>query len=342
MTRIVLLGAPGSGKGTQAQRLEARFAIPQVSSGDLLRDAVKRGTALGLKAKAAMDAGQLVSDDIVLGLIRERLGQPDAARGFILDGYPRNADQAASLEILLAEIGQPLDAVVLLDVSRELLNKRLTGRRTCRDCGRVFNIYFSPPGTPPHCDRCGDAPNLFQRDDDREDVIDKRLEVYEAQTRPLVEHYARKGLLQIVKGEGPLENVFDRMQSVLLGAGATIPVARAKAVVSRRKPAARAATTRKKTAAVTRRDRKATSRKSTRSATSKPARTSTKRKAPKKSAPARKQATAKAKRKSAARNAAAKKAPAARRAVARSKAKRVARNLTSKRPATRKKAAKKK
>jgi len=248
MTRIVLLGAPGSGKGTQAQRLEATFAIPQVSSGDLLRDAVARGTELGRKAKSAMDAGRLVSDDIVLGLIRERLAQPDAERGFILDGYPRNADQAAALEQLLAEIGQPLDAVVLLDVGRELLHRRLAGRRTCRTCGRVFNVFFSPPGTPPRCGRCNDEPDLFQRPDDREEVIDKRLEVYEEQTRPLIEHYARQGLLQIVKGEGPLEEVFGRMQSVFFGVGATVPLAqttriRRKTSVhgkrANRKPAAR-------------------------------------------------------------------------------------------------------
>jgi adenylate kinase len=225
MTRIVLLGAPGSGKGTQAQRLQAMFGIPQVSSGDLLRDAVARGTALGRKAKAAMDAGRLVSDDIVLGLIRERLARPDAARGFILDGFPRNSEQAEALERLLTSIGQPLDTVVLLDVERELLHKRLTGRRTCRTCGRVFNIYFSPPGTPPHCDRCDDKPELFQRPDDREDVIEKRLEVYEAQTRPLIEHYGRRSMLQVIKGEGPLEEVFARMQSILLGAGATVPLA---------------------------------------------------------------------------------------------------------------------
>jgi len=245
MTRIVLLGAPGSGKGTQAQRLEARYGIPQVSSGDLLRDAVARGTELGMRAKAAMDAGQLVSDDIVLGLIRERVSRPDAAQGFILDGFPRNAEQAAALAALLEEIGQPLDGVILLDVSRDLLNKRLTGRRTCRTCGRVFNIYFSPPGTPPHCDRCEDHPELFQRPDDREDVIAKRLEVYAAQTQPLIDHYRRQGLLREISGEGPLEEVFARMEAAAMGT-AHRPAGRAKKKTAKRRPARRDATPQKK------------------------------------------------------------------------------------------------
>src|SRR5687767_11175356 len=139
--RIVLLGAPGSGKGTQAQRLQAKYGVPQVSSGDLLRDAVARGTELGQKAKAVMDAGQLVSDDIVLGLIRERLSRPDAAQGFILDGFPRNTDQADALNDLLHELGQPLGAVLLLDVGKETLMRRLAGRRICPKCRTVYNVH---------------------------------------------------------------------------------------------------------------------------------------------------------------------------------------------------------
>jgi len=216
MMRIVLLGAPGSGKGTQAQRLQAKYGVPQVSSGDLLRDAVTRNTELGMKAKAAMDAGQLVSDDIVLGLIRERLSRPDAAQGFILDGYPRNARQATALNVLLAEIKQPLDAVLLLDVRRQSLIARLAGRRVCPKCGKVFNMATLPPG-PAVCDRCEDHPALIQRPDDKEDVIAKRLEVYEAQTRPLIEHYARLGLLTTVAGEGAFEDVFARMETAALG-----------------------------------------------------------------------------------------------------------------------------
>ncbi|MGH8177569.1 MAG: adenylate kinase [Steroidobacter sp.] len=217
MMRIVLLGAPGSGKGTQAQRLQAKYAVPQASSGDLLRDAVARGTELGLKAKAVMDAGRLVSDDIVLGLIRDRLNRPDAAEGFILDGFPRNIDQANSLSKLLAELGQPLDAVLLLDVRKETLMRRLAGRRICPKCGTVYNVHSMAPGAT-GCAR--DGAELYQRPDDKEEVIGKRLEVYEQQTRPLVEHYSARGLLRVIAGEGELDEVFERMESAALTKGA--------------------------------------------------------------------------------------------------------------------------
>lgn len=213
MMRIVLLGAPGSGKGTQAQRLQAKYGAPQVSSGDLLRDAVARGTPLGLKAKKVMDAGQLVSDDIVLGLIRDRLSRPDAAQGFILDGFPRNIDQAGALSRLLDELGQPLEAVLLLDVRRETLIQRLAGRRICPKCGAVYNVHSLPPGVTT-CAR--DGAELYQRPDDNEEVIAKRLEVYEQQTRPLVEHYSSLGLLRVVAGEGELDEVFERMEAAAL------------------------------------------------------------------------------------------------------------------------------
>ncbi len=206
--RLVLLGAPGSGKGTQAQRLRDDRGIPQISSGDLLRDAVSRGTELGQRAKAAMDAGELVSDEIVLGLIRERLQRPDTDNGYILDGYPRNVAQAGALDQLLAELGKPLDGVVLMDVDEALLLKRLTGRRSCPSCGKVYNIYFSPSGRDQRCDSCDEAPELIQRDDDREEVIQNRLKVYETQTRPLVDHYAARGLLKSVKADGPVEEVY--------------------------------------------------------------------------------------------------------------------------------------
>jgi adenylate kinase len=208
--RLVLLGAPGSGKGTQAQRLRDDHGIPQVSSGDLLRDAVARGTDLGKRAKAAMDAGELVSDEIVLGLIRERLGRPDAAKGFILDGYPRNVAQAGALDALLTEIGQPIDAVVLMDVDQKALVRRLTGRRTCPQCGKVFNVYFSPSTAGERCDNAhqGEAPLLVQRADDKEDVIANRLKVYEGQTQPLVEHYRSRGLLRVVNADQPVEKVY--------------------------------------------------------------------------------------------------------------------------------------
>lgn len=211
--RIVLLGAPGSGKGTQSQKLQAKHGVPQVSSGDILRDAVARGTELGLKAKAVMDAGQLVSDDIVLGLIRDRLSRPDAANGFILDGFPRNIDQAKALENLLEDLGQPLEAVLLLDVRRETLVERLAGRRVCPKCGTVYNVHSMPAGAT-GCAK--DGAELQQRPDDNEEVVARRLEVYERQTRPLVEHYSKLGLLRVVAGEGELDEVFERMESAAL------------------------------------------------------------------------------------------------------------------------------
>jgi adenylate kinase len=209
--RLVLLGAPGSGKGTQAQRLRDLKGIPQISSGDLLRDAVARGTELGQRAKAAMDAGELVTDDIVLGLIRERLARPDAAKGFILDGYPRNVAQAGALDRLLADLGQPLDAVVLMQVDEKSLVKRLTGRRTCPDCGKVFNVHSSASGKGERCDNPvhgAEPPLLKQRDDDKEDVIANRLKVYSVQTAPLVEHYQGRGLLRIVNADQPVDRVY--------------------------------------------------------------------------------------------------------------------------------------
>jgi adenylate kinase len=215
--RMVLLGAPGSGKGTQSQLLVAAYGMPQVSTGDLLRAAVAAGTVLGLRAKAAMDAGKLVDDEIVLGMIRERLALPDAAKGFILDGFPRNAAQAGALEKLLLEMGAPLDAVVLLDIDMSVLFKRLTGRRICQDCGRVFNVFTSPPGTPPHCVQCGDMPRLMQRPDDKEEVIGKRLEVYDAQTKPLVEHYKAAGLLRVVDADADMDTVFRNLRRALQG-----------------------------------------------------------------------------------------------------------------------------
>ncbi len=213
MMRIVLLGAPGSGKGTQAQRLQAKYGVPQVSSGDLLREAVAAGSELGLKAKAVMDSGQLVSDDIVLGLIRDRLSRPDAASGFILDGFPRNTEQADALNALLSELGQPLGAVLLLDVGNETLMQRLAGRRVCPKCRTVYNVHSLPPGVMT-CERDGEA--LFQRPDDREEVIGKRLEVYEQQTRPLSAYYSKLGLLRVVAGEGELDDVFERMEAAAL------------------------------------------------------------------------------------------------------------------------------
>ena len=214
--RIVLLGAPGSGKGTQSQLLVRSYGVPQISTGDLLREAVAKGSELGVRAKAAMDAGKLVDDAIVLGMIRERLSQPDAAKGFILDGFPRNIVQADALNALLAELGKPLEAVVLLNLDLGILFKRLTGRRTCQGCGQVFNLFTSPPDTAEHLARCGHNPVLIQRPDDKEEVIGKRLEVYDAQTKPLIKFYSASGFLRTVDADAPMDTVFKSIQAAVV------------------------------------------------------------------------------------------------------------------------------
>lgn len=217
--RIVFLGAPGSGKGTQSQRLVERHGIPQVSTGDLLRAHVRDGTELGLRAKSVMDAGQLVDDATILGMVRERLAAPDAARGFILDGFPRTVPQAEGLDRMLAAIGQPLDAAVLFNVDSGLLVKRISGRRTCQDCGRVFNVHTAPPPSPPPCGGQCETPRLVQRPDDKEETVARRLAVYDEQTRPLVGFYERRGLLRSIDAEGDLPAVTARLEAALAPRG---------------------------------------------------------------------------------------------------------------------------
>lgn len=234
--RLVLLGAPGSGKGTQAQKLVQKYRIPQVSTGDLLRDAVARRTPLGMQAKAAMDAGQLVDDAIVLALLQERLAQRDARRGFILDGYPRNVAQADTLAGMLEGMGQPLEAVVLMDVDTGVLFRRLTGRRTCRRCGRVFNVYTNPAEGLRDCEG-GQEHDLFQRQDDNEETIRQRLEVYEAQTQPLIDYYRRRRLLRVVDAGGDLDAVFARLDDALAAAAAAATAGRPGAIRAPRKRA---------------------------------------------------------------------------------------------------------
>lgn len=211
--RIVMLGAPGSGKGTQAKSLETSHGFPQISTGDLLRKAVADRTPLGLEAKAVMDAGELVSDAIVLGMIKERLARSDAAAGFILDGYPRNRAQAEDLDRVFRELDLKLDAAVLMDVGMDVLTKRLTGRRTCSKTGKLLNIYFSPKDELDACERAGGE--LIQRADDTEETIANRLHVYEQQTAPLIDYYASRELLRVVKAEGAVEDVFQRLQTAL-------------------------------------------------------------------------------------------------------------------------------
>ncbi|HKX60152.1 MAG TPA: adenylate kinase [Steroidobacteraceae bacterium] len=212
--RLVLLGAPGSGKGTQAQRLEARRGVPQISTGDRLREAVAAGTELGRAAKAVMDAGQLVEDRTMLGIIRERLARPDAERGFILDGFPRTIVQADGLGRLLDEIGQPVDGVVLFDIDPLVLERRLAGRRTCRRCGRVFHVESNPPRPGELCTD-GRPHDLFQRPDDSEETVRKRLAVYRERTQPLIDYYAAKGLLRRIDADGSLDDVDARLEAAI-------------------------------------------------------------------------------------------------------------------------------
>jgi adenylate kinase len=238
--RIVLLGAPGSGKGTQAHRLAERSGIPQISTGDLLRAAVARGTDLGLKAKAVMESGGLVDDALVLGMIRERLAEPDARAGFILDGFPRNLVQAAALDGLLAELKQPLDAVVQLEVDSAELVRRISGRRSCADCGRVFNVLTSPPptGAAASCPKTGAPHRLIQRPDDNEATVGERLRVYEEKTRPLIAFYQSRGLLRVIDAEGELDAVTQRLAQALTAPAAARPrKAATPKRASRRKPA---------------------------------------------------------------------------------------------------------
>lgn len=211
--RIVILGAPGSGKGTQAKLLSEKHKIPQISTGDLLRAAVESETQLGKMAKAAMDAGQLVSDEIVLAIIRERLAKPDARSGFLLDGFPRNLAQAEVLDAMVQKLRQPIDVALLIDVDFDTLIQRLAGRRTCMSCGQVYNIFTSPPKFDDNCDKCGGI--LRHRADDNEETISNRLRVYETQTAPLVQYYRDQGKLATVRGVGDIHEIFNNIDATL-------------------------------------------------------------------------------------------------------------------------------
>jgi len=202
---LLLLGAPGAGKGTQADLLVETFGVPHIATGDMFRAAKAAGTPLGVLAKEYMDKGELVPDDITIGLVRERLTQPDTANGYILDGFPRTPGQAAALDALLGELGQRLDAVVKLTVPRDELLRRLTGRRICPQCNANYHVVFAPPKREGICDRCGYA--LVQREDDSEATVAHRLDVYDASTRPLIKFYEKKGLLHRVDGTQPVPAV---------------------------------------------------------------------------------------------------------------------------------------
>ena len=207
--RIILLGAPGSGKGTQAKKLMDDFGFPQISTGNLLRRAIAEGTEIGKQAKAIMAAGNLVSDEIVLDLIRFSLDSPSSQSGFILDGYPRNINQAESLDELLSLINQPLDHTVLIDVNADTLTKRLSGRRMCSLTGKVLNIYYSNESEIDECLNAGGE--LIQRSDDNLESITNRINIYREQTEPLLEHYKSRGLLITADGNGDIDKVYNHV-----------------------------------------------------------------------------------------------------------------------------------
>lgn len=244
--RIVLMGAPGSGKGTQAQRLVKQFNIPQISTGDILRKHRSEGTELGKRADAIMAKGLLVDDATMLDIIRDRVSQPDAQDGFILDGFPRTQPQAEGLNTLMRELGTPLDAVVLFEVSDEELVRRISGRRTCSMCNKVFNIYTAPPASPAtDCAEGSSEHQLFQRKDDEEATVKERLRVYEDKTRPVLSYYSDAGMLRTVRAEGALADITAKLLAALADAMAPAPKkatrkpASRKRVVRRAKPKAK-------------------------------------------------------------------------------------------------------
>ena len=210
---LILLGPPGAGKGTQAQRMVERYRIPQISTGDILRAAVKESTPLGMKAKGFMDRGQLVPDEIVIGIIEERLKAKDCNSGLILDGFPRTIPQAEALQPILAKLGKKIDHVINIEVDSEELVRRLTGRRTCKNCGAMFHVLFQPPKKEGLCDRCGGT--LYQRADDNEEAIRTRLNEYEKQTAPLVHYYRGKKTLRPIQGVGGPDQIFGQIVRLL-------------------------------------------------------------------------------------------------------------------------------
>ena len=214
--RLILLGAPGVGKGTQAQRLATEEGIPQISTGEILRDAIKRGTPLGIQAKSFMEAGNLVPDDVVIGIIRDRLSRSDGADGFILDGFPRTVAQAQALDRMLLDSGAGgIDYVVNFEAPNQEIISRLSGRRTCPDCQAVYHVEHAPPQQEGRCDKCGAA--LVQRTDDKPDTIAARLKVYDQQTSPLVDYYRERGLLRQLDATVPIDSVYRNFRSLVQG-----------------------------------------------------------------------------------------------------------------------------
>ncbi|HEX6969230.1 MAG TPA: adenylate kinase [Micromonosporaceae bacterium] len=215
--RLVLVGPPGAGKGTQAEYIAAHLSVPKISTGDIFRANVSQGTPLGVEAKRYMDAGMLVPDEVTINMVRERLAEPDTAEGFLLDGFPRTVPQAAALDKLLADLGTALDVVLELVVDDDEVIRRLSGRRTCRGCGKVWHVEFDPPSREGVCDRCGSE--LFQRDDDRPETIARRLTEYAEKTAPLVDYYGAQGKLVGIDATGPVEEVTVRAIDALRSYG---------------------------------------------------------------------------------------------------------------------------
>jgi adenylate kinase len=213
MMGIILLGPPGAGKGTQAKKLTGEFSIPQISTGDMLREAVKNGTELGKKAKGFMDAGGLVPDEVVIGIVKERLAAADCAKGFILDGFPRTIPQAQALDRVTKELGKEIRFVLSLEVDQNELMERLCGRRTCTGCGAMFHVKFNPPKAAGKCDKCGTA--LIQRDDDREETITARLANYNKATAPLLDYYRNTGKIRTVMASGEIEAIYASIVKIL-------------------------------------------------------------------------------------------------------------------------------
>lgn len=212
---LVLMGLPGAGKGTQAERIVEKYNIPHISTGDMFRAAMKEGTELGLKAKSFMDQGQLVPDEVTIGIVRERLEKEDCKDGFLLDGFPRTVPQADALEQMLEELGRKIDYVINVNVDQSILMERLTGRRICKDCGSTYHLVFNPPSEEGVCDKCGGE--LYQRADDNEETVGNRLEVNVKQSQPLLDFYQSKGYLQNIDGQQPIGNVFNDIEKLLGG-----------------------------------------------------------------------------------------------------------------------------
>ena len=210
---IVLFGPPGAGKGTQAERISREMGIPHIATGDMFREAVAKGTELGRKAQEYMRRGELVPDEIVNEMVRERISMPDCSKGFILDGYPRTVNQAKALDEMLAEMGRKVDVVLNLSVSDDEVVKRLSYRRICRRCGAIYHLINNPPRREGVCDRCGGE--LYQREDDREEVIRRRLRVYYEQTEPVLRYYAERGILRDIDGNGTVDEVWERVKKAL-------------------------------------------------------------------------------------------------------------------------------